>query len=105
MSSAIEIVSRNQLSDLGDGEYTATVGARSDITRNGRAMTDAKVDPSQPGDVLSVQPDGSFQTRPAGTAGPFERAVIQGTGLVYRPLGAEGRAFFLGLALSWPNRG
>ena len=103
MASAIEILARNQLSDLGNGEYTATVGARSDISRNGRASTDPRVDPSQPGDVLSVQPDGSFQTRPAGTEGPFERAVIQGTGLVYRPL-SDGRAFFIGLALNYPNK-
>jgi autotransporter adhesin len=37
------------------------------------------------GSVLSVQPDGSFETRPAGTAGPYETAVDGGNTLVYCP--------------------
>src|SRR5262249_9908960 len=67
------------LNDCGNGEYTATVGAcglpRDDGT------------PSQDGDVLSIQPDGSAQTRPAGASGPFERLVKTSGGAVYRPYG------------------
>lgn len=37
------------------------------------------------GAVLSVQPDGSYQTRPAGTAGPYELAQQAGDKLIYSP--------------------
>lgn len=37
------------------------------------------------GEVLSVQPDGSYQTRPAGTAGPYEVAQRVGDKLVFTP--------------------
>lgn len=36
--------------------------------------------------VLSVQPDGSIQYRPEGTAGPFELAVLIGDKLIYNPI-------------------
>lgn len=39
------------------------------------------------GTVLSIQPDGSQQTRPAGTAGPWEIARINGNVLIYSPDG------------------
>jgi hypothetical protein len=39
------------------------------------------------GEVLSVQPDGSYQTRPAGTAGEYEVAERAGTDLIFRPGG------------------
>lgn len=35
------------------------------------------------GEVLSVQPDGSYQARPPGTAGPWETAQRAGDKLVY----------------------
>jgi hypothetical protein len=38
-------------------------------------------------EVLSVQPDGTWQTRPAGTAGPYERAGLNGNTLAYCPIG------------------
>ena len=38
-------------------------------------------------EVLSVQPDGTWQTRPKGTAGPFELAAVNGNALVYNPNG------------------
>lgn len=37
------------------------------------------------GNVLSVQPDGSFQTRPKGTAGAYEKARISGNFVIYKP--------------------
>jgi hypothetical protein len=39
------------------------------------------------GEVLSVQPDGSYQTRPAGTTGEYEVAERAGTDLIFRPGG------------------
>ena len=44
---------------------------------------------STTGAVLSVQPDGSWQTRPAGTAGPYETAGLNGNVLTYCPDGAH----------------
>ena len=35
------------------------------------------------GDVISIQPDGSLQTRPSGTAGPFEWCSISDKGYLY----------------------
>jgi hypothetical protein len=41
--------------------------------------------------VLSVQPDGSIQTRPNGTDGPWEAAIVLPNGnLLYQPLGTVG---------------
>lgn len=37
------------------------------------------------GTVVSIQPDGTRQTRPAGTAGPWELCTIQGALAVYEP--------------------
>lgn len=39
------------------------------------------------GDVLSCQPDGTFQTRPAGTYGDYERCTVNGGYVTYNPLG------------------
>jgi hypothetical protein len=35
------------------------------------------------GNVFSMQPDGSRQTRPAGTNGPFEQALVTPKGLLF----------------------
>lgn len=35
--------------------------------------------------VVSVQPDGSLQTRPAGTDGPYERGIVTGDLIVFGP--------------------
>lgn len=77
-----EMFAKDQLNDLGNGEYTVTVGPN--------------------GAVLSVNTSGGLETRPAGTAGPWERCKIQGNVLVFRPVGA--RVFFFGLASDWPNK-
>jgi hypothetical protein len=39
------------------------------------------------GQVLSVQPDGTFEDRPPGSVGPFEVAIVDGNHLVYCPDG------------------
>lgn len=94
---AIDVLTKDRLTACDNSEYTATVFASPLLKRDdGSASVD--------GDVLSVQPDGSLQTRPAGTAGPFERAVVTTAGLVYRPKGYEGSAYLMPLANDWPNK-
>ena len=53
--------------------------------------------------VLSVQPDGSVQTRPSGANGPYELARVQGSSLVYAPGGVNGKAYLIPFAASIPN--
>lgn len=56
-----------------DGFYTLTINATT-------------------GEVLSVQPGGTFQTRPKGTAGPYERCGLNGNALVFCP---EGKTIYV----------
>jgi hypothetical protein len=42
---------------------------------------------AQKGDVLSVQPDGSLQTRPAPAIGAWEKATREGVALLYAGTG------------------
>lgn len=58
--------------------------------------------PAQSGDVLSVQPDGSWQARPRGTNGPYEKARRTGAITVYFP-DAGGQVCFPYIALELPN--
>lgn len=71
------------------GGYTLTAPFPNAFTREGGK------DPSQAGDVLSVQPDGSLQTRPKGTAGAWEICTISGITLLYNPLGPGTPVFWL----------
>ena len=41
------------------------------------------------GTILSVQPDGRQETRPAGTRGVYERAIVSGQMLIYCPDGVH----------------
>ncbi len=41
------------------------------------------------GSIDSVQPDGTLQTRPAGTAGPYEFCSVSGNTRWYCPTGAH----------------
>ena len=52
------------------------------------------------GTVVSVQPDGSVQSRPAGTAGPYETATVVGDKLVYH---SGGHIYAFALLSSIPN--
>lgn len=94
----IETFTLDQLNELDNGEYTLTTNARPDLAR------DTAGSPSQMGDVLSIQPDGSAQARAAGTTGLYERCVKTAAGLVYRPKGSEGRAFLVPCAWDFPNK-
>ena len=73
---------RGQMNDVGYGNFTITVGHRSDIRRQDGS-------PSQDGDVLSVQDDGTLQTRPSGSAGSFEvcKFTESRNAVVYNPFG------------------
>jgi hypothetical protein len=96
---AIEVLALDEYTDLGDGLVVVTVGARADLRRDDGS-------PSQEGDVLSVQRDGSLQTRPAGSSGSFEIAKKTQAGLVYRPAnpdGSPGRCFLVPCALALPE--
>lgn len=93
----IEVFTADQLVDVGSNEYTVTVGARPGLNRDDGTV-------SQPMDVLSVQPDGTLQTRPAGTAANFERCSKTAAGLVFRPVGPDGRSFLLPCAVDAPNK-
>lgn len=59
--------------------------------------------PAIVGDVYSMQPDGSMQARPAGTAGPWELARVNGNALAFAPQGKDGPAYIMPFMLSIPN--
>lgn len=50
--------------------------------------------------VLSMQPDGAIETRPKGTAGPYERALLHPDRLVYE---SGGNVYLLPYASETPN--
>jgi hypothetical protein len=94
---AITAVAKDQLVACDNGEVCAAVGAVATLTRDDGS-------PSQAGDVLSVQPDGTLQTRPKGTTGLYERAIVASVGLIYRPKGSDGGAYIVPLVNDWPNK-
>ena len=53
--------------------------------------------------VLSVQPDGRIETRPAGANGPYERAVLKSDRLIYAPVGPAGAVYLVPYADTLPN--
>ncbi|HKE43894.1 MAG TPA: hypothetical protein VKB41_05085 [Steroidobacteraceae bacterium] len=93
----IEVLAPDQYNELGDGDYTVTAAGYA----QGLWRDDGTA--SQPTDVLSLQPDGTWQTRPAGTAGNFERCKKTAAGAVYRPIGSDGKTWLVGMATETPN--
>jgi hypothetical protein len=53
--------------------------------------------------VLSVQPDGTIETRPAGAQGAYERAILKSDRLVYAPVGPTGKVYLVPYADVLPN--
>jgi|SRR5262245_15387335 len=94
---AIQVFAPDQYNDVGNGDYTLTVG----IYAAGLSRIDGT--PAQSTDVLSVQENGSLQTRPQGTDGNFERCRKTSAGAVYRPVGPAGRTVLIGVATDAPN--
>ena len=100
MLTSLEVIQLSQIVKQSDTRYTVTCV---DPTNLICFLPDGSNRPAQVGDVLSVQPDGSLQTRPAGTNGPYELAVVDGSAVVYNPRGVAGPAFKLPMAASVPN--
>jgi len=93
----IEVFAPDQYCEVDHGDYTITVGT------SAAGLTRDDGSPSQPTDVLSVQQDGSLQTRAAGTAGNYERCKKTSAGAVFRPIGASGKTYLVGVATDAPN--
>jgi hypothetical protein len=53
--------------------------------------------------VLSVQPDGTIETRPPGASGPYERAILKPDRLIYAPVGPHGKVFIVPYVDALPN--
>lgn len=96
VTQTLECAHLSQINLVGGKEYTLTVGARPDLTRDDGS-------PSQAGDVLSCDQNGQLTTRAAGTTGPFERVVFVGTTAIFRPEGPGGRAYMIPYAPDAPN--
>jgi len=84
MIQTVHAIHRQQLNDLGNGEFTVRYPADADT-------------------VLSIQPDGSVQTRPHGTTGAYERCRRNGTSLAFRPLGVKGATYIVPIVDDAPN--
>lgn len=82
----IEVVGPSQINVLGPSASGAPI-----VTVTYPAGSDT---------VASVQPDGSVQTRPHGTAGPWERALLKSDRLTYE---VNGRFFVMPYASESPN--
>lgn len=59
--------------------------------------------PSGSTTVLSVQPDGTVESRPQGSNGPYERAILAADRLIYAPVGPAGKMFLVPYAAVSPN--
>lgn len=68
---------------VGTTPLTTLQMAQSLIAQNNGQFTVGLID----GQVLSCQPDGTFQTRPTGTNGPYELCTVNGSFLTYNPAG------------------
>lgn len=71
-----------KVNDLGDGSSTLS------------RITD--------GQVLSCQPGGSMELRPAGSAGAYERCVVAGGTATFNPTGQNGMGYVWALKAT-PN--
>lgn len=100
MAKALELIPRDWLTDNHDGTYSITIREQAFIdTYVIRRDTGAA---AQVGDVLSIQEDGTVQSRPAGNVGSFERCKLVGNLPIYRPFGHRTFVPF-GVALDWPR--
>jgi hypothetical protein len=92
-----------QITDPVALEVIACIGPHQINPVAGRADVVTVTYPVGSNTVLSMQPDGTITTAPAGTAGPYECAVLKPDRLVYAPLGANGTAYLLPYVDQIPN--
>lgn len=87
-----------RVNDLGDGTATLI------ITKLGDPNTLKRDDgsPAQVGDVMSCQPDGTWQTRPPGAQGGYERGIVQDGCSTHNPQGPTHPGYVFALR-SVPN--
>lgn len=81
------VISSQQLNAQSDGSYTVTITnplayTFKDIGNKGDTLGGGS---SGANCVLSCQPDGTWQTRPNGTAGPWEKCKRSGNILTFTP--------------------
>ncbi len=102
MLELVVAIHSKQITSLTDGSVTVSVvapipvGLMCDLDGGGSRAAIV-------GDVYSPQPNGSLRARPAGTAGAWERAIINGSVVVWAPSGAAGAAYILPFAAKIPN--
>ena len=53
--------------------------------------------------VLSVQPDGTIETRPPGSQGPYERGIKRPDRIIFAPLGPNGAVYLAPFTEVIPN--
>ena len=78
------------LNDQGDGTVTITMPVSDKDRIKDLGLFRADGSPAQQGDVLSMQSDGTFQTRPAGSNGGFEKAKLANNWFTFAPWGDSG---------------
>ena len=88
--------------EVADRVVTHADGTMSVVLHEGSIKiteADGTIRSSPAGSILSVQPDGSVEWRAAGAFGQYEKAVVVGNNLVYRP---TERAFAFAFAPKLP---
>lgn len=93
MLPTVEAIQKSQLVDQGGGWFTASILDPTGITT--RISTPGQPDTLRPavkGDVLSLQPGGSWEGRVPGTNGAYERLFLVDGCAVYTPEGSDGPA-------------
>lgn len=97
MISTVTAIHAKQTIPQGDGTVTVTILAPAGI------LCQNPDRPAIVGDVYSVDPNGTIYARPAGTTGPWERAKVVGSSVVFAPQGGRGIAVLIPYAAEIPN--
>lgn len=90
----IYVVTSGRLNAL-EGGYSVYLFASDNLVTTYYDGSVSKTRPCIDGDVLSIDPNGTMGGRPMGTSGPYEVAKKTSKGLLYSPLGHEGKSFLV----------